>query len=135
MLEFLEFYENVHGPTETLQCPRCSASVPAQPGICSNCGENVYQCHKCRAINYDERDPFLCHSCGFCKYAKMDISLLAKTVVAVDPIGKFEKYYEWSIFSKKCILDCFVLMNGLKKFFGLERNHKFRGYRGFYILV
>lgn len=34
--------------SETLQCPRCSASVNANPGVCSNCGENVYQCHKCR---------------------------------------------------------------------------------------
>lgn len=32
MLEFLDFYENVQGTAETLQCPRCSASVPAQPG-------------------------------------------------------------------------------------------------------
>ena len=41
--------------SETLQCPRCSASVPANPGVCSNCGENVFQCHKCRSINYDEK--------------------------------------------------------------------------------
>ena len=34
--------------SETLQCPRCSASVPAHPGVCGNCGENVFQCHKCR---------------------------------------------------------------------------------------
>lgn len=88
ILEFSDFYENSTGSCETLQCPRCSASVPASPGVCSNCGENVFQCHKCRAINYDERDPFLCHSCGFCKYAKMDINLLAKSIVAVDPIGK-----------------------------------------------
>lgn len=27
----------------------------ANPGICGNCGENVFQCHKCRAINYDEK--------------------------------------------------------------------------------
>jgi len=31
-----------------LQCPRCQASVPAHPGVCGTCGENVYQCHKCR---------------------------------------------------------------------------------------
>lgn len=88
IIEFIDFYENVQANVETLQCPRCSASVPSQPGVCSNCGENVFQCHKCRAINYDERDPFLCHSCGFCKYCKMDITLLAKSVVAVDPVGK-----------------------------------------------
>ncbi len=56
---------------ESLQCPRCSATVPANPGVCTNCGENVFQCHKCRTINYDEKDPFLCNSCGFCKYAVM----------------------------------------------------------------
>lgn len=39
-----------------------------------------------RAINYDEKDPFLCHSCGFCKYAKFDYVLTAKPCCAVDPI-------------------------------------------------
>ena len=71
---------------ESLQCPRCSATVPANPGVCSNCGENVFQCHKCRAINYDEKDPFLCNSCGFCKYAKFEYSLTARPCCAVDPI-------------------------------------------------
>jgi len=40
----------------------------------------------CSAINYDEKDPFLCHSCGFCKYAKFDYVLTAKPCCAVDPI-------------------------------------------------
>ena len=86
MIEFSEFYENFQASSETLQCPRCSTSVSANPGVCSNCGENVFQCHKCRAINYDEKDPFLCISCGFCKYARFDISLTAKPTCAVDPI-------------------------------------------------
>lgn len=30
MLEFLDFYENVQASAETLQCPRCSASVPGK---------------------------------------------------------------------------------------------------------
>ena len=42
------FFFVVQASSETLQCPRCSASVNANPGVCSNCGENVYQCHKCR---------------------------------------------------------------------------------------
>lgn len=48
MIEYADFYENIQATSETLQCPRCSASVPANPGVCGNCGENVYQCHKCR---------------------------------------------------------------------------------------
>lgn len=51
MIEFADFYENYQASTETLQCPRCSASVPANPGVCGNCGENVYQCHKCRYVS------------------------------------------------------------------------------------
>ncbi|CAH1990557.1 unnamed protein product [Acanthoscelides obtectus] len=90
MIEYADFYENIQASSETLQCPRCSASVPANPGVCANCGENVFQCHKCRAINYDEKDPFLCHACGFCKYAKFDFSLLARPCCAVEPIENDE---------------------------------------------
>ena len=64
--------------------------MPANPGVCGNCGENVFQCHKCRAINYDEKDPFLCNSCGFCKYAKFEYSLTARPCCAVDPIENEE---------------------------------------------
>ena len=43
-----------------------------------------------RAINYDEKDPFLCNACGFCKYAKFDFTLTAKPCCAVDPIENEE---------------------------------------------
>lgn len=90
MIEYADFYETVTGSSENLQCPRCSAAVPSYPGVCGNCGENVFQCHKCRAINYDEKDPFLCHSCGFCKYAKFDFSIYGRVCCAVDPIESAE---------------------------------------------
>ncbi|XP_055857167.1 protein purity of essence [Episyrphus balteatus] len=90
MVEYGDFYETVTGSSENLQCPRCSAAVPSYPGVCANCGENVFQCHKCRAINYDEKDPFLCHSCGFCKYAKFDFSIYGRACCAVDPIESAE---------------------------------------------
>ena len=32
MIEYADFYENIQASAETLQCPRCSASVPANPG-------------------------------------------------------------------------------------------------------
>lgn len=69
-----------------LQCPRCNASVPAHPGVCAACGENAHQCQKCRTINYDERDPFLCISCGFSKYARFDMVVEGRPCSAVDPI-------------------------------------------------
>ena len=39
-----------------------------------------------RAINYDEKDPFLCNSCGYCKYAKFDFTVTSRPCCAVDPI-------------------------------------------------
>ena len=60
----------------------------ANPGICSNCGENVFQCHKCRSINYDEKDPYLCNVCGFSKYAKFDVMVVSKPCCAVESIGE-----------------------------------------------
>uniref|UniRef100_A0A0N4WVI6 Secreted protein n=1 Tax=Haemonchus placei TaxID=6290 RepID=A0A0N4WVI6_HAEPC len=32
------------------------------------------------------QDPFLCQSCGFCKYARMDISLVCRPLPGVQPI-------------------------------------------------
>ncbi|GMT07483.1 hypothetical protein PENTCL1PPCAC_29657 [Pristionchus entomophagus] len=61
-----------------VHCPRCSSLVRPNPGVCDNCGENVYQCVKCRAINYDEKEPFLCSACGYCKYARMEMSVVGR---------------------------------------------------------
>ena len=44
------------------------------------------QCHKCRSINYDEKDPFLCNACGFSKYAKFDLTLSAKPCSTIEPV-------------------------------------------------
>ncbi|VDK44653.1 unnamed protein product [Anisakis simplex] len=90
VLEMIEFYEtsNAVGASgsELVHCPRCTTAVAPNPGICSNCGENVFQCVKCRAINYDEKEPFLCNSCGFCKYARLESTLLARPLPSVQPI-------------------------------------------------
>ena len=37
-----------------------------------------------------KKDPFLCNSCGFCKYAKFEYSLTARPCCAVDPIENEE---------------------------------------------
>ncbi|EFO26755.2 hypothetical protein LOAG_01731 [Loa loa] len=90
VLEMTEFYDtNTAGATDTTEfvhCPRCSTSVAPNPGICSNCGENVFQCVKCRAINYDEKEPFLCNSCGFCKYARLEAVLVGRSSPSVQAI-------------------------------------------------
>ncbi|CAM4878013.1 unnamed protein product [Rotaria socialis] len=96
MIEYVDFFETPAAnlptvtDTTTLQCPRCNSAVAATPGICPNCGENVFQCHKCRSINYDERDPFLCNSCGYCKYCKFDFIFTAKQVNYIEPIESDE---------------------------------------------
>lgn len=52
VLEATAFHEApAAAAAELLHCPRCSATVPPNPGMCTNCGENVYQCHKCRFVH------------------------------------------------------------------------------------
>ena len=51
---------------------------------------HIYGVCVCRAINYDEKDPFLCNSCGFSKYAKFELVVEARTCSAVDPIENEE---------------------------------------------
>uniref|UniRef100_A0A5S6Q953 UBR-type domain-containing protein n=1 Tax=Trichuris muris TaxID=70415 RepID=A0A5S6Q953_TRIMR len=88
-IEFALFHDK--SIIEVLVCPRCSAVVRSHPGVCVSCGENALQCHKCRAINYNERDPFLCNSCGFCKYGKFDFAIQCRKVPGVDQITNDEE--------------------------------------------
>lgn len=59
---------------ELMCCPRCNKAVEDKYGICT-CGENAYQCLKCRNINYENLDAFLCNECGEGRYSKIDIFL------------------------------------------------------------
>ncbi|VDP52437.1 unnamed protein product [Soboliphyme baturini] len=43
-----------------------------------------------RSINYNEKDPFLCNSCGFCKYAKFDYTIHGRHVAGVEPLENEE---------------------------------------------
>lgn len=70
--EFSEFYERP-GEKEragdgsmVVHCPRCTRVVTNAHGVCGNCGEVAFQCRKCRHINYDRLDAFLCVECGYC---------------------------------------------------------------------
>ena len=99
MFEITEFYENKPqgssaSAPEVVQCPRCSNVVTNSGGVCSNCGENVFQCHKCRAIHllYDERDPFMCASCGYSKYVKIETLVTCRPSSQVEPIENDSDY-------------------------------------------
>ncbi|XP_033375251.1 E3 ubiquitin-protein ligase UBR4 [Parus major] len=77
-------------PVPQVQVRDCHLCVTVCHCVTCVCPQNVYQCHKCRSINYDEKDPFLCNACGFCKYARFDFMLYAKPCCAVDPIENEE---------------------------------------------
>lgn len=68
--EYSEFYERAGGKPDdgsfVVHCPRCSRVVTNAHGVCGNCGEVAFQCRKCRHINYDRLDAFLCVECGYC---------------------------------------------------------------------
>jgi hypothetical protein len=56
--------------------PRCTRQVHAH-GVCGNCGEVAFQCRKCRHINYDSLDAFLCVECGYCTAGSFSYELTA----------------------------------------------------------
>jgi len=36
--------------------------------MCETCGEVVYQCRRCRGINYEAVGSFFCVDCGYCAH-------------------------------------------------------------------
>jgi hypothetical protein len=81
-IEYTDFHEK-SGSTKTsdgtfvVLCPRCTRVVTNAHGVCSNCGEVAFQCRKCRHINYDRLDAFLCVECGYCASASFRYDLMA----------------------------------------------------------
>ena len=63
---------------ETLRCPRCARHVADRHGVCSHCRENAHQCRRCRNINYERPDAFLCNECGHSRYARLEVRLRAR---------------------------------------------------------
>lgn len=104
MIEFVDFYENYQVFIEILQCFCCSVLVFVNLGVCGNCGENVYQCYKCRFINYDEKDFFFCNVCGFCKYVCFDFMFYVKFCCVVDFIEN-EEDWKKVVFNINIFLD------------------------------
>lgn len=79
-IEFVDFYERPGGSkaadgTLIVHCPRCTRVVTNAHGVCANCGEVAFQCRKCRHINYDRLDAFLCVECGFCSSGTFQFEL------------------------------------------------------------
>ena len=67
-VEFTDFYErpgDKDNKEGSLHCPRCTRPVTNAHGVCVTCGEVAFQCRKCRHINYDRLDAFLCVECGY----------------------------------------------------------------------
>ena len=82
-IEFAAFHEN--DEFDGAHCPRCAAPGNGN-GYCQNCGENVFQCRKCRHINFENPKGFLCVSCGYCRFASFNIQVTAKHSFDVDVI-------------------------------------------------
>jgi hypothetical protein len=62
-------------------------------GVCGNCGEVAFQCRKCRHINYDRLDAFLCVECGYCASGSFSFELncgVGSNAVAITNDSDFE---------------------------------------------
>ena len=63
-------------------------------GVCGNCGEVAFQCRKCRHINYDRLDAFLCVECGYCSSGSFSFELtagVASNAVAISNDEDFDR--------------------------------------------
>ncbi len=96
-VEFIDFYERP-GEKEkggmVLHCPRCTRPVTNAHGVCATCGEVAFQCRKCRHINYDRLDAFLCVECGYTCCGSFSFELNAAVVtnaIAIDNDTSFDK--------------------------------------------
>jgi len=82
-IEFSEFFERPGEGTRSadgsmlVHCPRCTRPVTNAHGVCGNCGEVAFQCRKCRHINYDRLDAFICKECGYCPMGSFSFELNA----------------------------------------------------------
>ena len=81
-IEFTDFYERPGGSKAAdgsmlLHCPRCTRVVNNAIGVCANCGEHAFQCRRCRHIDYNAIQSFLCVECGFCSAGSFNFDLVA----------------------------------------------------------
>jgi hypothetical protein len=100
-VEFTEFYERPgdkdKGGTLVLHCPRCTRPVTNAHGVCVTCGEVAFQCRKCRHINYDRLDAFLCVECGYtcCGSFPLELnSAVVSNAIAITNDTDFNKSIE-----------------------------------------
>ncbi|GAX11798.1 E3 ubiquitin-protein ligase UBR4 [Fistulifera solaris] len=79
-IEFDEFYDRPGSNKSdefVIHCPRCMRVVTNAHGVCGSCGEVAFQCRKCRHINYDRLNAFLCVECGYCASGGLAYELTA----------------------------------------------------------
>ena len=89
--EYRDFYDRAGGSRAAdgsfvLFCPRCSRPVNNAHGVCGSCGECLFQCRRCRHIQYDRPDAFLCTECGHCSSGLFSYELnagVASNAVAI----------------------------------------------------
>ena len=89
--EYCDFYDRSGGSrppdgSSILVCPRCSRPVNNAHGVCGSCGECLFQCRRCRHIQYDRPDAFFCTECGHCSSGSFSYELnagVASNAVAI----------------------------------------------------
>lgn len=81
--EFFDFYPQASPGS---MCPRCSRIVTNSHGVCGSCGEVVYQCRRCRGINYEAVGSFFCTDCGFCSHGSFTFTAAVKPASNATPV-------------------------------------------------
>lgn len=112
-----------------VHCPRCTRQVSNAHGVCGACGEVAFQCRKCRHINYDQLQSFLCVECGYCSSAgsiSFDlVAGVASNAIAVTSDADFKRLEQCRNRAKRLNSDLReALKEKLLSFVQLQKNAK-----------
>ena len=96
-IEYAEFHDRAVSNKASdgsviVHCPRCRRAVSNAHGVCGSCGEVAFQCRKCRHINYERLDAFLCVECGYCASASFRYELTAAVATSAVAITNDKDY-------------------------------------------
>ena len=93
-IEFTEFYSRIENETSRAYCPRCTRTLRDSSAVCDICGEIIaFQCQRCRHIDYNSSDPYLCTECGHCPsggYSFEGTAAIVSNAVAITNMKEYE---------------------------------------------
>lgn len=107
-IEYADFHdrpgEKSSDGSFVMLCPRCTRAVTNAHGVCGHCGEVAFQCRKCRNIDYERLDAFLCRECGYCASGTFRFDLtggIVSNAIAITNDDDFKRLQQMFTLAKR----------------------------------